>query len=361
MKELAQLVVELVVEEHGTEGLLERVADPLWFQALNNIIGMDWDSSGSTTVTTAILKDVLNELNLDVYAAGGKGDASLRTPEELQLIARKTGLEGEYLTKVSALVAKVDSSALQAGYQLYHHVFLVDEEGRWAVVQQGMNTKARLARRYHWFSESLHSFVETPHHGVSGVAGYALNTVDSNLDDHRKLLVDLAKEDPSKLNNLIKQAWAAAQGITPLVFYEPYPSEKARTVFKKYAKLGNVTPNGKALIKAKEMSVESYEELLCVKGVGPSTVRALALVAELVYETPPSWRDPVTHPVDPFKFAYAVGGKDGVPFPVDKKTYDELISILNELMRRTNSPWSIRHLSKLTKTWTPPPNEKVPT
>ncbi|MEM1690839.1 MAG: DUF763 domain-containing protein, partial [Thermofilaceae archaeon] len=174
MKELAEIVVRLVVDEFGTKGFLERVADPLWFQALNNLIGMDWDSSGSTTVTTAVLKDALSRVELGVYAAGGKGDASLKTPEELRSIAARLDLDAERLVEASYLVAKVDSAALQAGYQLYHHAFFVDAEGRWAVVQQGMNPQARLARRYHWFSESLHSFVETPHSGVSGVAGLAL-------------------------------------------------------------------------------------------------------------------------------------------------------------------------------------------
>lgn len=361
MEELAATVVELVVDEFGTRGFLERVADPLWFQALSNLIGMDWDSSGSTTVATAVLKKSLAGLDLGVYAAGGKGDAGLRAPGELRAIAERLGLDAEELVKCSYMVAKVDSAALQAGYQLYHHAFFVDAKGRWAVVQQGMNARAKLARRYHWLSESLRSFVETPHSGICGRAGLALNTVDANLDEHRRLLVDLAGEGPCKVGGLVKRALAAAQGIAPLIRYEPYPLERARELVERYRRLGGVSINEGALLAAREVGVRSYEELLGVRGLGPSTIRALALVAELVYETPPSWRDPVTHPPDPFKFAYAVGGKDGVPFPVDKRTYDELLSILGELMRRTRSTWALRRLAALTKNWAPPEGDKIPT
>ncbi len=361
MKELAGIVVELVVEEYGTRGFLERVADPVWFQALSNLIGMDWDSSGSTTVTTAVLKEALSRLDLGVCVAGGKGDASLRTPEELRRVAERAGLDAEELVRASYMVAKVDSAGLQAGYQLYHHAFFVDFEGRWAVVQQGMNARERLARRYHWFSEGLRSFVVTPHRGVSGVAGFALNTVDAGIEEHQRLLVDLAKEGGRRVEGLVKQALAVAQGFQPLAYYAPYPPERARDAVGRYLRLGGVSVSRGALDAARELDVRSYEELLGVRGLGPSTVRALALVAELVYETPPSWRDPVTHPVDPFKFAYAVGGKDGVPFPVDRRTYDELLSILGELTRRARAPWALRRLAELTRQWRPPEGEKVPT
>lgn len=362
MKELAEVVVKLVVEEYGTSGFLERIADPVWFQALNNIIGMDWDSSGSTTVTSAIVRDVLKKLDLGVYAAGGKGDASLRTPIELRRIAEKLGLEGDRLVRTSALVAKVDSVALQAGYQLYHHVFFVDSDGRWAVVQQGMNEKTRMARRYHWFSEALHSFVETPHSGVSGIAGLALNTVDKGMGKHQRILVDLASENPRRLESMVKQALAIAQGDAPLLsYYSPYPAKETRETVKRYLKLGGISLNAAALKNASGLGINSYQELLGIRGFGPSTLRALALVAELVYETPPSWRDPVTHPVDPFKFAYAVGGKDGVPFPVDRKTYDELLKILDKLTQRVRSRWALRMFATLTKEWSPPSEEKIPT
>ena len=142
---------------------------------------------------------------------------------------------------------------------------------------------------------------------------------------------------------------------------EPYPVSRLQEVINRYRKLGRVSINRNALLAASEMDVRSYEELLSIRGLGPSTLRALALVAELVYETPPSWRDPVTHPIDPFKFAYAVGGKDGVPFPVDKRTYDEIISILRELMHKTKNPWALRRLAQVTKNWQPPEEEKIPT
>ena len=361
MKKLAAIVVELVVDEYGTRGLLERLADPVWFQALNNIIGMDWDSSGSTTVTTAILRQVLAELDIGAYAAGGKGDRSLRTPGELREIARRLGLDAAELIRTSALVAKVDNPALQDGYQLYHHTFFVDEEGRWAVVQQGMNPSAKLARRYHWFSESAGAFTESPHSGVCGLRGVALNTVDRGLREHQKLLVDLSKEDPRRLEAYLRQAVALAKGYRPLSYYAPYSPRKAKAIVNRYLRLGKLSLNRSALLIAREADVRSYRELLEVRGVGPSTLRSLALVAELVYETPPSWRDPVTHPPDPFKFAYAVGGKDGVPFPVDRRRYDEILRILEELSRKVRGRWVLRRLALLTKKWSPPPEEKVPT
>ena len=363
MKKLAALVVELIVDEWGTRGLLERLADPVYFQALNNLIGMDWDSSGSTTVTTAVLREVLSSRELGVRAAGGKGARSLRTPEELRAIAEAYGLDAGRLAETSYLVAKVDTAALQSGYQLYHHTFFVDSEGRWAVVQQGMKPSERLARRYHWFSETAGDLVSNPHSGVAGRREeYALNTVDRVAEGFRRLAVDLAAEGPEKLESLVRQALALAEGYRPLVSYTPYDPARARETVRRLRSLGGLRADREGLLAARELGVRSYRELLSVRGVGPSTIRALALVAELVYETPPSWRDPVSHPVDPFKFAYAVGGKDGVPFPVDRRTYDELLSILSQLTSRKDLPAGIlRRLAQLTKNWTPPPEDKVPT
>ena len=364
MIKLTKIVVRLLAEEYGTVGVLERLSDPIWFQALNNLIGMDWDSSGSTTVTCGILKQVLLKEDYGVKAAGGKGDRARATPTELQVICSEYGLNSDDYIQVSRIVAKVDNVALQCGYTLYHHMFFVDREGNWAVIQQGMNVSTKMARRYHWFSGHLKDFVVEPHKAISGTKhSYAFNTIARRIDEFRKIVVDLAKESTSKLEKELKSVLALAKGNTLLAYYTPYNPEEARKKVKKYTSLGPVALNRKALIEARELAVSGFKELLLVKGLGPSTLRALALVAELVYETPPSWKDPVTHPIDPFKYAYAVGGKDGVPFPVDKKTYDELLSFLEALLAkaRDHRKLFLKNMAKITKNWSPPPEDKIPT
>ncbi|WP_457753627.1 DUF763 domain-containing protein [Thermococcus sp.] len=361
MRRLARLVVILLVDEYGTKGVLERLADPVWFQALNNLIGMDWDSSGSTTVTTGILKEVLSKEELGIKAAGGKGAKSRETPAQLREICGKYELDSSEYVRISRLVAKVDTVALQTGYQLYHHVFFLDEEGNWAVVQQGMNPRVKLARRYHWFDSE--SFTLEPHKGISGIKlEYALNTVDKNTREYQKTLLDIVKEDPRKLERELKTLTAVAKGYKPLVVYKPYEKLNLFDTIRRYKSLGQIELNQRALELARELSVNNYEELLLLKGLGPSTLRALSLVLELVYDVHPSWRDPVTHPPDPFKFAYAVGGKDRVPFPIDKPTYDELISFLEKLVEKNPQERQIvKAVTKITKNWKPPEEDKKPT
>ena len=361
MKRLARLVVILLVDEYGTRGVLERLADPVWFQALNNLIGMDWDSSGSTTVTTGILKEVLSKEELGIKAAGGKGAKSRETPAQLRDICEKYELDSSEYVRISRLAAKVDTVALQTGYQLYHHVFFLDEKGNWAVVQQGMNPKVKLARRYHWFDTE--SFTLEPHKGISGIKlEYALNTVDKNTREYQKTLIDLVKEDSRKLERELKTLTAVAKGYKPLVVYKPYEKLSLFGTVRRYKSLGQIELNQRALELARELSVNNYEEFLLIKGLGPSTLRALSLVLELVYDVHPSWRDPVTHPPDPFKFAYAVGGKDRVPFPIDKPTYDELISFLEKLVEKNPQERQIvKAVTKITKNWKPPEEDKKPT
>ncbi|WP_324735915.1 DUF763 domain-containing protein [Thermococcus sp. SY098] len=361
MRRLARLVVILLVDEYGTKGVLERLADPVWFQALNNLIGMDWDSSGSTTVTTGILKEVLSKEELGIKAAGGKGAKSRETPAQLRDICEKYELDSSEYVRISRLVAKVDTVALQTGYQLYHHVFFLDEEGNWAVVQQGMNPKVKLARRYHWFDNE--SFTLEPHKGISGIKlEYALNTVDKNTREYQKTLLDIVKEDPRKLERELKTLTAIVKGYKPLVVYKPYEKLNLSDTVRRYKSLGQIELNQRALELARELSVKNYEEFLLLKGLGPSTLRALSLVLELVYDVHPSWRDPVTHPPDPFKFAYAVGGKDRVPFPIDKPTYDELISFLEKLVEKNPQERQIvKAVTKITKNWKPPEEDKKPT
>ncbi|MCO6041568.1 DUF763 domain-containing protein [Thermococcus alcaliphilus] len=358
MKRLAELVLKLLVDEYGTQGVLERLADPVWFQALNNLIGMDWDSSGSTTVTAGIIKEVLSREELGIKAAGGKGAKSRQTPEELKKISEIYELNPNDYIKTSKLVAKVDTVALQNGYQLYHHVFFVDEEGRWAVVQQGMNPSVKLARRYHWFSEKVESFTLEPHKGISGIKSeYALNTIAKEAKEYQKTLLDLIAESPAKIEREVKSVEAITRGYVP--FYKPYEKRKVLPLVERYQSLGKLELNKRALELARELSVKNYDELLLIKGLGPSTLRALSLVLELIYDVHPSWKDPVTHPPDPFKFAYAVGGKDKVPFPVERGTYDDLISFLEKLLEKGKEERElVKQVTKISKKWRFPEEEK---
>ncbi|MFA4640462.1 DUF763 domain-containing protein [Pyrococcus kukulkanii] len=354
MKRLAKIVLKILVDEYGTKGTLERFADPVWFQAFNNLIGMDWDSSGSTTVTTGIVKEALNELNLGIKVAGGKGKVSRKTPDELKVIVEKFDLPWEEYVKRSRLVAKVDSVALQTGYQLYHHTFFLDEEGNWAVVQQGMNPEEKLARRYHWFNAEE---LLNPHRGVAGVKrDFALNTVDRDSKEIQKAIIEIAQEG-KKVAREVETIKAMKKGY--MVFYKPRDVDVPK-VIKRYESLGKIELNVKALEFARELAVEDYESLLLIKGLGPGTLRALALVAELIYDVKPSWRDPVTHPIDPFKFAYAVGGKDRVPFRIEKGTYDDLIEFLMRL-EETKNREILKRVKRITERWKFPEEEKTPT
>jgi len=359
MKRLADLVIKLLVDEYGTQGVLERLADPVWFQALNNLIGMDWDSSGSTTVTAGMVKEVLSKEDLGIKAAGGKGAKSRKTPEELKQISEIYGLDADEYIKTSKLVAKVDTVALQTGYQLYHHVFFVDQDGRWTIVQQGMNPSIKLARRYHWFSEKIESFTLEPHKGISGVkSDYSLNTIAKESKEYQKTLLDIISESPTKIEREVKSIEALSKGYAPL-FYKPYEKREVLPIMERYQSFGRFELNKKALELARELSVSNYDELLLIKGLGPSTLRALSLVLELVYDVHPSWKDPVSHPPDPFKFAYAVGGKDKVPFPIERSTYDDLISFLEKLLEKGKEEREVvKQVTKISKKWKFPEKEK---
>jgi len=362
MKRLADLVIKLLVDEYGTQGVLERLADPVWFQALNNLIGMDWDSSGSTTVTAGMVKEVLSKEDLGIKAAGGKGAKSRKTPEELKQISEIYGLDADEYIKTSKLVAKVDTVALQTGYQLYHHIFFVDQDGRWTIVQQGMNPSIKLARRYHWFSEKIESFTLEPHKGISGVkSDYSLNTIAKESKEYQKTLLDIISESPTKIEREVKSIEALSKGYAPL-FYKPYEKREVLPIMERYQSFGRFELNKKALELARELSVSNYDDLLLIKGLGPSTLRALSLVLELVYDVHPSWKDPVTHPPDPFKFAYAVGGKDKVPFPIERGTYDDLISFLEKLLEKGKEEREVvKQVTKISGKWKFPEEEKRPT
>ncbi len=325
MRKLAKEIADIMIEEQGTAAFIQRLSDPYWFQAFGCVLAYDWHSSGVTTVVTGILKGALSPEEHGIAVCGGKGRTSKKTPSDIALAGEKFGFSEETiktLTYNSKMAAKVDNTAIQAGYQLYHHAFLVTKDEKWAVIQQGMSAQDRSARRYHWLSDNVTDFVVEPHSAIVGNVKRerALNMVAKDSEAARKASVDLAKEPTRKLMNLI-QSTAKPLNQKSLQDWLPKTDDPWQQTLTSLNMPRNI--NWDTLSRVYEFQPNNYEELLSVKGVGPATVRGLALVAELVYGEKPSWEDPV-------KFSFAYGGKDGVPFPVDRKAMDESIQILKQ-------------------------------
>ncbi|MFB6490485.1 MAG: DUF763 domain-containing protein [Thermoproteus sp. AZ2] len=354
MKKLSVLLIAVMYDMWGEAGILERLASPVFFQAVNNLIGMDWDSSGSTTVTTAVLKYAMEKADVPLRIAGGKGEYALKTPEELRRIGEAWGLDVEALIEASRLTAKVDNALVQDGYTIYHHAFVVARSGGWAVIQQGMNPASRMARRYHWLATQR--FFDDPHSGIMGVRQRAaLNLASSKSDGNRKTILDLVKDGSSRFARDLAVLYGQ-RTLVGTTYYHPYID-----LGKLKAELGDPWRLAKSLPR----DVEDFKSLVLSRGVGPKALRALALVAELLYRSPADWRDPAN--VDPFKFSFAVGGKDGVPYPVDRRTYDDLISLLDamvEAAKRKGESAIYSYLEPLAAkamSWSPPPSYKRPT
>ena len=324
MRKLAKEIAKIMIEEQGTAKFIARLSDPFWFQAFGCVLAYDWHSSGVTTVVTGILKGALSPEEHGVAVCGGKGKTSRKTPSDIAAVGEKFGFSQETvddLTYTSRITAKVDNTAIQAGYQLYHHAFLVTKDEKWAVIQQGMNDKDRSARRYHWLSENTKDFVVEPHNAIVGTKHTGvLNMVAKTSEAARKASVDLSKEPTRKLVNLI-ESFSKPHNQSSLQQWLPKTSERWQQTLTTLNMPRNI--NWDTLSRVYEFQPSNYEELLSLKGVGPATVRGLALVAELVYGEEPSWEDPV-------KFSFAYGGKDGVPYPVDRKAMDESIQILKQ-------------------------------
>ena len=316
MRELARQIAILMVDELGTVGLMERLSDPFWFQALGSLLGFDWHSSGLTTTTGAALKEGISglEKDLGLFIAGGKGRASRRTPQEIEEWGPELKVDPAKLIYASRMSAKVDSSALQDGYQIYHHLFIFDRAGHWAVVQQGMNEQNRYARRYHWL-EGLRpdfNFVEEPHAAIcSERRDKALNLVAHESDEARQVSSELAREQPERLTKELKRLQELALPPRHHLLLQDIHPERLERIF----------------IKTYERQPEDFEQLLGMEGVGPKTIRALALLSELVYGAEISWRDPA-------RYSFAHGGKDGHPYPVDRRGYDRTISVLKRAVER---------------------------
>jgi len=329
MQKLAKEIVTIIVDEHGTSDFLNRISDPFWFQALGCALGYDWHSSGVTTVLTGALKQAITPEQHGIAVCGGKGKISLQAPLEIGNVGEKFGFPNdkiETLRYASKMSAKVDNAAIQAGYQLYHHAFFVAEDGKWAVVQQGMCPQDRTARRFHWLSDNTKNFVNEPHNAIVGNAKreIALDMTAKESENCRKTSVDIAKETPKKIMRLIMPIRPAYQKSL-----QEWLPKTADTIWKVYPIDVLSMPrniNWKALQKVYEFQPSNYEELLGFRGIGPATVRGLALVSELIYGENPSWKDPV-------KYSFAYGGKDGVPYPVNRKAMDESIQMLKQAIQ----------------------------
>ncbi len=316
MSALGSALVEATILFEGRDGFLKRLSDPFWFQAFGAVLGMDWHSSGITTSVMGALKRGLapKSRELGIHVFGGRGKHSLKTPDELRCFAEKTGLDGNALVRTSKLTAKVDNTAVQDGYSLYLHSFVVTDDGRWVVVQQGMNGKAGWARRYHWRSESVSSFVEEPHEAVVGQnQGIIVNLTDRRAAEAREATVQLAADGPDRTVRAFSSA--AARCLNLPAHHEVRPTD----VFLR--RLHGV------LALAADRGTTDFESLLLTDGLGPRTLQALALTAEVTMGAPSRFDDPA-------RFAFAHGGKDGHPCPVPLRVYDETIRTLRDALHR---------------------------
>jgi uncharacterized protein len=316
MKQLAPAIVEAIVIDRGPAAVLERLSDPHWFQAFGCVLGFDWHSSGVTTTVCGALREGLagREADIGIRVAGGKGRASLKTPQELVAIGTSTGLDGDKLAYTSRMAAKVDSAAVQDGFDIYQHSFFVTTAGEWAIVQQGMRDRDGTARRYHWLGSRVDDLVCEPHAAVASDAksDVVLNLVASESAAVRTNAADFASQEPARTAKEI------ARAIT---------LELPRRHWVDIEKDINPRHLKSVLLSTYESAPRDFEQLLAVKGVGPAALRALALISELLYGEAASTRDPA-------RFSFAHGGKDGFPFPVDHGTYDRTIEWLRDAVGR---------------------------
>jgi len=331
MSKLGLAIVETIAMEFSTAEVISKLSNPFWFQSFGAVMGMDWHSSGITTSVLGALKKSVNpnSRELGIYICGGKGKHSMQTPKELLYVGDRTGLDGNALSNYSRLTAKVDNTAIQDGFQLYQHNFIVDNKGHWAVIQQGMNPLSKTARRYHWHSQDLQSFVNEPHTFIYGEnQGQILNLTAGNAAAARDGILELSKESPNKI---LKEMQYLSMPAHHDVRIEDV----------------NMKRLGAMLWTTHDNKPEDFEELLLLKGMGPRALQSLALVSEVIYGTPARFEDPA-------RFSFAHGGKDGHPFPVPVHIYDETINTLQKAIQRAkigndDKVQAIRKLSEISR------------
>jgi len=358
MVKLGREMARVIVAEYGPDEFVKRIADPVWFQALGTVLAFDWNASGLTTILTAALKEAIRgeERDLGIYICGGKGKTSLKTPEQISLFGARAELSQAKINSLeynSRMAAKVDSSLIQDGFQIYHHSFFFSRNGVWAVVQQGMNEKNVTARRYHWFSDEIKNLVIEPHSGIiSDAKNNSLNMTARESIENQKISTELVQ---GSYNTLMKDLKLLRKYSTPQSDvisagnknHELTKMNLTNLDFKTHPVLLEDFSKSrylqKILYEVSEIKPKSYEKLLSLKGVGPKTIRALALTAEVIYGAKPSYEDPA-------RYSFAHGGKDFIPYPVDRPTYDQTIRILRELASKMKVSYSeknkiIRRLS----------------
>lgn len=342
-------MVRVLVSEFGPDEFVRRVADPVWFQSLGTVLAFDWNASGLTTILTAALKEAIRsrETDLGIFICGGKGKTSRKTPQEIKNWADKLSLPDECADNLvynSRMSAKVDNSLVQDGYQIYHHSFFFSKNGSWAVVQQGMNQINVSARRYHWFSENIEDLVCEPHTGIVTAAKRqpSLNLAARDSENTRELSVEFVSSGYRSLMKDIEILRKHSSGLSRMVSVKHKGQQLTflqleDTEFKTHPVVCEDFSRSryleKILSKVCDIQPENYEQLLSVKGVGPKTIRALALVAEVIYGAEPSYEDPA-------RYSFAHGGKDVTPYAIDRETYDNTISTMSEAVRRSHiSPY----------------------
>jgi hypothetical protein len=309
MTTLGTAIVEAILISHGQAAFLSRLSDPFWFQALGSVMGMDWHSSGITTSVTGALKRGLSPRSheLGIHICGGRGRHSRNTPAELRNVAERRSFDGEELVRTSRLTAKIDNNAIADGFQIYLHTFIVTDDGQWAVVQQGMNEKTGMARRYHWHSATVRDFVSEPHSGIVGEhQGVIMNLVDAHAKPAQDSLLTIARQHPETTLEEARRLSAPR-----------HHDVRAGDV--------NLKRLGAVLAAAYEREFNDFASLLLMENLGPRTLQSMALIAEVVHGAPSRFSDPA-------RFSFAHGGKDGHPFPVPLKTYDESIGILQRAL-----------------------------
>jgi len=312
MVPLSREIVIFVAREFGREEVLRRLSDPYWFQAFGCVLGFDWHSSGLTTTVCGALKEGLRDVGaeLGIFVAGGKGATSRKTPAEITATCERLGRDPEPLVYASRISAKVDNSAVQDGYQLYHHSFVFTDKGQWCIVQQGMSDATSMARRYHWLSDNVRDYVNEPHAAICcDTVAPTLNLVAAQSADVRSASALLAGEKP--------EVTLDALGHLPSL-------EMPR---RHEVSTGDINPQylAKVLLRTYERAPADFESLLSIEGVGAKTLRALALTSELIYGARASHDDPA-------RFSFAHGGKDGTPYPVDRQTYDKTIEVMRQAL-----------------------------
>ncbi|MHA2431013.1 MAG: DUF763 domain-containing protein [Promethearchaeota archaeon] len=322
---LGKPIFRILYDMEGSDGILRRLSDTYWFQGLACILGFDWHSSGCTTVLGGVLKHIISAEEHGLIIAGGKGKASLKVKEHLKSKAKKLDYSDENieeLSDISRLVAKVDNAAIQDGFSLYHHLMLVSEKN-WGIIQQGLDTHIRKARRYHWISEGLESYLDDPHSDINTEVykDKVLNMASNESSDCRKVSMDLISEGSKSIRRYLTKLKDKNQ--TSL---QDFMLNSDKNKLQKIPNLNMPIPftlKWESVEMAKELTTNDYTELLKIQGIGPGMIRALALISEFVWGEPPSWKDPA-------KYSFAVGGKDGIPYPVNLKRMEKCAEILEE-------------------------------